>query len=202
MATHSSVLAWSNPGMGKPGGLPSVGSHRVGHDWSDLAAAAAANALMELSCFSNDPRDVGNLISGSSVFSKSSLNIWKCTVHVLLKPGLENYEHYFDSMWDDCNCVVVEHFLALSFFWIGMNTDLSSPVATAELSKFAGILSAALQQHHLLRFEIFSTEKYQSTLHFKKSAGPNICHMKYFPHEIWQFYANFQIYERSVFVLA
>ena len=52
----------------------------------------------ELSYFFNDPVDVGNLISGSSAFSKSSLNVWKFTVHVLLKPGLENIEHYFASM--------------------------------------------------------------------------------------------------------
>ena len=51
--------------------------------------------------------DVGNLISGSSAFSKSSLNIWKFTVHILLKPGLENFEHYFASVWDECNCVIV-----------------------------------------------------------------------------------------------
>ena len=49
--------------------------------------------FLETSCFFDDPRDVGNLISGSSVFSKSSLNIWKFIVHVLLKPGLENFEH-------------------------------------------------------------------------------------------------------------
>ena len=54
--------------------------------------------LPELSCLFNDPTDVGNLISGPSAFSKFSLNIWKFTVHVLLKPGLENFEHYFASM--------------------------------------------------------------------------------------------------------
>ena len=54
--------------------------------------------FLELSCFFNDPVDVGNLISGSSAFSKSSLNIWKFTVHVLLKPGMENFEHYFSDM--------------------------------------------------------------------------------------------------------
>ena len=56
------------------------------------------DAFLELSCFSDDPADVGNLISGSSAFSKTSLNIWKFTVHVLLKPGLENFEHYFTSV--------------------------------------------------------------------------------------------------------
>ena len=66
---------------------------------------------------------VSNLISGSSAFSKTSLNIWKFPVHVLLKPGLENFEHYFTSVWDECNCVVVEHSLALSLFGIGKKTD-------------------------------------------------------------------------------
>ena len=59
---------------------------------------ADVGVFLELSCFFNDPTDVGNLISGSSAFSKSSLNIWKFMVHVLLKPGLENFEHSFDSM--------------------------------------------------------------------------------------------------------
>ena len=54
--------------------------------------------FLELSSFFDDPADVGNLISGSSAFSKTSLNIWKFMVHVLLKPGLENFEHYFTSM--------------------------------------------------------------------------------------------------------
>ena len=54
--------------------------------------------FLELSCLFNDPADVGNLISGSSAFSETSLNIWKFTVQVLLKPGLENFEHYFTSM--------------------------------------------------------------------------------------------------------
>ena len=56
---------------------------------------AEVDVFLELSCFFNDPTDVGNLISGYSAFSKSSLNIWKFTVHILLKPGLENFEHYF-----------------------------------------------------------------------------------------------------------
>ena len=53
------------------------------------------DVFLELSCFFDDPTDVGNLISGSSAFSESSLNIWKFTVHILLKPGLENLEHFF-----------------------------------------------------------------------------------------------------------
>ena len=76
--------------------------------------------FLELSCFFDDPKDIGNLISGSSAFSKSSLNIWKFTVYVLLKPVLENFEHYEKSaiVW------YFEHSLALPFFGIGMKTDL------------------------------------------------------------------------------
>ena len=87
--------------------------------------------FLELSCFFHDPTDVGNLISGSSAFSKSSLHIRKFTVHVLLKPGLENFEHFFTSMWDECNCVVVWAFFGIAFLW-DWNEKLtfSSPVAT------------------------------------------------------------------------
>ena len=59
---------------------------------------AEIDVFLELPCFFNDPIDVGNLISGSSAFSKTSLNIWKFTIHVLLKPGLENFERYFTSV--------------------------------------------------------------------------------------------------------
>ena len=80
---------------------------------------AEIDIFLELSCFFHDPMDVGNLISGSSAFSKFSLDIWKFTVHILLKPGLENFEHCFPSMWDEYNCVV-----DLPFFGIDMKTDL------------------------------------------------------------------------------
>ena len=63
-----------------------------------LVNKAGIDVFLELSCFFDDPADVGNLISGSSAFSKTSLNIRKFTVHVLLKPGLENFEHYFASV--------------------------------------------------------------------------------------------------------
>ena len=61
---------------------------------------AEIDIFLELSCFFDDPADVGNLISGSSAFSKTSLNIWKFMIHVLLKPGLENFEHYITSVWE------------------------------------------------------------------------------------------------------
>ena len=63
--------------------------------------------FLEFSYFFDDPVNVGNLFSGSSAFSKTSLNIWKFTVHVLLKPDLENFEHYFTSVLDECSCTVV-----------------------------------------------------------------------------------------------
>ena len=68
---------------------------------------AEVDVFLELSCFFNDPMDVSNLISGSSAFSKSSLNIWKFTAHVLLKLGLEKFEHYVASVGDESNCAVV-----------------------------------------------------------------------------------------------
>ena len=68
---------------------------------------AEIDVFLELSCFFDDPVDVCNLISGSSAFSKTSLNIWKFTVHVLLKLALENFEYYFTSMYDEWNCAVV-----------------------------------------------------------------------------------------------
>ena len=87
----------------------------------DIVNKAETDVFLEFSCFFHDPKDVGNLISGSSAFYKTSL-IWKLTVHVLLKPGLENFEHYFSSMRDECNCAVVGVSLGLPFFVIGMKT--------------------------------------------------------------------------------
>ena len=68
---------------------------------------AEVDVFLELSCFIDDPTDVGNLISGSSAFSKSSLNVWKFVVHILLKHGLENVEHYFASVCNEHSCAVV-----------------------------------------------------------------------------------------------
>ena len=76
---------------------------------------AEIDVFLELSYFFHDPVDVGNLISGSSAFSKTNLSIREFTVHILLKPGLENFEHYFTSMWDECNCEVVWAFFGIAF---------------------------------------------------------------------------------------
>ena len=75
---------------------------------------AEIDVFLELSCFFSNPTDVCNLISGSSAFSKYKLNIWKFMVHVLLKPSLENFEHYFASV---CNYAVVWIFLGIAFLW-------------------------------------------------------------------------------------
>ena len=107
---------------------------------------AEVDIFLELSYFFDDPMDVGNLISGSSAFSKSSLNIRKFSVHVMLKPGLENFDHYFARVWDECNFVIVWTFFGIVFLWDWNESwfFFSSPVATAEFSKFVGILSAGL----------------------------------------------------------
>ena len=71
----------------------------------------------ELPSFFDDPTDIGSLISCSSTFSKFSLSIWKFSVHVLLKPCLENFEHYLASVWDECNSVVVSTFFGIALLW-------------------------------------------------------------------------------------
>ena len=82
-----------------------------------VVSKAEVDVSLKLSCFFDDPTDVGNLISGSSAFLKSSVNIWKFLVYIPLKPGLENFEHYFSSMWDECNCVVIWTFFGIAYLW-------------------------------------------------------------------------------------
>ena len=82
-----------------------------------IVSKAEVDVFLELSCFFHDPTDVGNLISGSSAFSKTILNTWKFMIHVLLKPGLENFELYFTSVRDEYNCAVVSAFFGIGFLW-------------------------------------------------------------------------------------
>ena len=116
---------------------------------------AEIGVFLELFCFFDDPANVDNLISGSSAFSKTSLNIWKFMVHVLLKLGLENFKHYFTSMWDECNCVVVWTLFGIAFLW-DWNENWPFPVLWPLLSfpNLLAYLSAALSQRNLLGFEI------------------------------------------------
>ena len=104
---------------------------------------AEVDIFLELSWFLDIPMDVGNLISGSSAFSKSSLNIWKFMVYILLKPGLENFEHYFASMWDECNCEVVWAFFGIEFLW-DWNENWPFPVLWPLLS-FPNLLAYWVQ---------------------------------------------------------
>ena len=82
-----------------------------------IVSKTEVDVFLEFSCCFNNPSDVGNMISGSSAFYKTILVIWKFMVHVLLKPGLENFEHYFTSMWDECNRAVVWAFFGIAFLW-------------------------------------------------------------------------------------
>ena len=104
--------------------------------------------FLEFLCFLYDPRNVGNLISGSSVFSKSNSDIWKISVHVLLKPSMQNIEHNLTSMGDECNCPVVWTFLSTALLG-NWNENLPFPVLW--FSKFADRLNAALLYHHFFR---------------------------------------------------
>ena len=94
---------------------------------------AEVAVFLGLSCLFYDPMDVGNLISGSSAFSKSRLNISEFSVHVLLKPCLHNFEHYFGSMWDECNYAVVWIVLGIASLGLEWKLTFSSPMVTVSL---------------------------------------------------------------------
>ena len=111
---------------------------------------AKVDVSLELSCFFDDPMDVDNLIFGSSAFSKSSSNIWKFMVHILLKPGLEIFERYFASMWDECHCVVVWAFFGIAFLW-DWNENRLFPVLWPLLS-FPNLLAYWVQSFHSIIF--------------------------------------------------
>ena len=115
-----------------------------------IVSEAEVDVFLELSCFFNNPIDVGNLISCYSTFSKTSLNIWKFEVHVLLKSGLENFEHYFVSVWDECNCAVVWAFFGIAFLW-DWNENWPFPVPWPLLS-FPNLLAYWVQHFHSIIF--------------------------------------------------
>ena len=108
------------------------------------------DVFLELACFSEDPADVGNLIFGSSVFSKTNLNIWKLMIHVLLKPGLEIFEHFFASMGEEYSCMVVWTFFGIAFLW---DWNENWPVPTESLLKFSNFLAYWVHHFHSIIFE-------------------------------------------------
>ena len=113
---------------------------------SGIVNKAKADVFLELSCFFDNPADVGNLISGSSAFSKSNLNIWKFTVHVPLKPGLENFQCYFARVWDECNCSAVWTVFDIVFLW-DLNENWPFPVLWPLLS-VPNLLAYWVQHFH------------------------------------------------------
>ena len=114
---------------------------------------AEVDIFLELSSCFDDLMDVKNLISGSSAFSKCSLNIWKFTVHVLLKNfGLKNFEHYFTSVRDECNCVVVQAFFGIAFL-CDWNENWPFPVLWPLLN-FPDLLAYWVQHFHSITLRI------------------------------------------------
>ena len=116
-----------------------------------FVSKAEIDVYLEFSCFFDDLADASNLISGSSAFSKTSLNIWKFSVHIMLKPGLENFERYFTSMWDECNCAVVWAFFGIAFLW-DWNENWPFPVLWPLLN-FPNLLSYWVQHFHSIIFQ-------------------------------------------------
>ena len=112
---------------------------------------AEIDVFLELSCFFHDPADAGYLISGYSAFSKTNLNIRKFSVYVLLKPGLQNVEHHFTSMWDECNCAVVWALFGIVFLW-NWNENWPFPVLWPLLS-FPNLLAYWVQHFHSIIFQ-------------------------------------------------
>ena len=106
---------------------------------------AEVDVFLELSCFFDDPADVGNLISGSSAFSTSSLYIWKFLFQVLLKPSLKNFEHYLAIKWNECNCAVVWAFFGIALLW-DWNENWHFPVLWPLLN-FPNLLTLGVQIH-------------------------------------------------------
>ena len=153
--TAASWPAYRFP-RGRSGGLvfPSLsefstlccGPHKGFH----IVNKAEVDVLLELTCLFNDPVDVGNLISGSSALSKSSLIIWKFMVHILLKPGLENFEHYFTSVWDERSYAVAWTFFGIAFLW-DWTENWPFPVLWPLLS-FPNLLAYWVQQFYSIIF--------------------------------------------------
>ena len=137
------------------------------------------DVFLEFSCLTYDPVEGSNLISGLSAFSKSSLNICKFLVHVWLKPGLKNFEHYLASMWNELNCVVFWVFCGMTLLWdwnenwhfpVLENPVQSSPVP---LVSFPNLLEFWMQHFDsIIFFEIAQSEFHRSFVRNNTFQGP------------------------------
>ena len=123
------------------------------HTVKGFSLVSEADVFLEFPCFFYDPTNVGNVISDSSAFSKSNLNIWKFSVHILLKSSLENFDHYFTSMWNECNCEVVWTFFGIALLW-EWNENWPFPVLWPVLS-FSNLLV-----YWVLAFLFYKSYKY------------------------------------------
>ena len=123
---------------------------------------AEGDVFLELSFFFYDPTDVGNLISDSFAFSKSSLNVWNFMFHILLKPCLENFEHYFASMWDEYNCVVVWTFFGIAFLW---TWDENWPFPVLWLLLFSKLLAYWVQHFNNIIFRTISVLRFNFSVY-------------------------------------
>ena len=108
------------------------------------------HVFLELPCLFCDPKNVGNLIPGSSASLKPSLYMWKFSVHVLLKPSMKDFEHKLTSMWDEHNCMVVWAFFGIAFLW-DWNESWPFPVLWPLLS-FPNLLTYWVQRFHSIIF--------------------------------------------------
>ena len=111
---------------------------------------AEVYGFLEFPCFFYDSAYVGNLISGSTAFSKSSLYIWKFLVHVLQKPSLKDFEHNLTGMWNDCNCMVIWTYFGIAFLW-DWNENWPFPVLWPLLS-FPHLLACWVHHFHSIIF--------------------------------------------------
>ena len=141
--------------------------------------------FLELSCFFDDPADVGDLISGSSAFYQTSLNIWKFMVHVLLKPGLKNFEHYFTSVRDECNCVVV-----WAFFGRGQTHWNQNHRKLANLTTRTTALSNSMKLSHTVwghpRWMGHGGEVWQNVVHWRREQQTTSVFLPSEPHEQYE----------------
>ena len=111
------------------------------------------DVFLEFPCFFYDPADIGNLISGSSASSKSSLYVWKFSVHVQLKPSMKDFEHYLASTWDECNCGVDLTFFGIALLW-DWNENWPFPVLWPLLN-FTDLLAYWVQHFNSIILKIF-----------------------------------------------